>query len=152
MSILLSEGPDDALVQLLDVHVTLLGDLGDDRVDGLALFVLFLALDDFLRGDSSFGQVDVSCRDRGERMYIECVSFNLVLFKMGVEVLPSLTLVGVDPHDDDNLIPSDPDELLYRSDTSSRQFGKQDHSLDVVVLELSRQTHKTRTLGEANEP
>lgn len=53
MPILLSQGPDDALVQSLGIDVTLLGDLLDDRVDGLSLFVLLLALDDLFRRDSS---------------------------------------------------------------------------------------------------
>jgi hypothetical protein len=53
VSILLSQGPDDALVQSLGIDVTLLGDLLDDRVDGLPLFVLLLALDDLFRRYSS---------------------------------------------------------------------------------------------------
>jgi len=53
VSVLLAERPDDALVQLLGLDITLLGNLGDDRVDGLSLFVLFLTLDDLFRRDSS---------------------------------------------------------------------------------------------------
>jgi hypothetical protein len=53
MPILLSKGPDDALVQSLGIDVTLLGNLLNDRVDGLSLFVLLLALDDLFRRYSS---------------------------------------------------------------------------------------------------
>jgi hypothetical protein len=34
-----------------------------------------------------------------------------------------------------NLVSSNADELLNRSDSSSRQLAKQDHSVNVVVLE-----------------
>ena len=53
VSVLLAERPDDALIQLLGLDITLLGNLGDDRVDGLSLFVLFLTFDDLFRRDSS---------------------------------------------------------------------------------------------------
>ena len=55
-----------------------------------------------------------------------------------------LTLVRVNPHDDDDLVPSDSNELLYRSDTSSGQLGQQDHSLNVVVFELMTRNNDIR--------
>jgi len=47
-----------------------------------------------------------------------------------------LTLVRVHSHDNDNFVSADSDELLDRSNTSSRQLRQQDHSLDIVVFEL----------------
>lgn len=49
--------------------------------------------------------------------------------------LGSLTLLLVDTEHNNNLVASNTDELLDRTDTSPRKFGKQDHSVDVVVLE-----------------
>lgn len=40
-----------------------------------------------------------------------------------------VALLLVDSEHDDDLVPSDTDELLDRSDTSSGQFGKQDHAI-----------------------
>ena len=45
----------------------------------------------------------------------------------------TLLLVHTKNHDD--FVPANADELLYTSDTSSRQFGEQDHSVDVIVFE-----------------
>jgi hypothetical protein len=61
VSILLAQRPNDALVQSLGLDIALLGHLGDNRVHGFSLFVLFFALDDFLGRYSSFGKIDVSC-------------------------------------------------------------------------------------------
>lgn len=65
MSILLAQRPHNLFVNLLGLEARLLGDLGDDRVDCLALFVLLLALADFFGRDSSFGEIDVAWK-RGE--------------------------------------------------------------------------------------
>lgn len=46
-----------------------------------------------------------------------------------------LTFFLVDTKHDHNLVASDTDELLDTTNTSSRQFGEQDHSVDVVVFE-----------------
>lgn len=46
------------------------------------------------------------------------------------------TLVRIHSHDDGNFITSNSDNLVDGSDTSSRQFREQDHSLDIVVFEL----------------
>ena len=44
------------------------------------------------------------------------------------------TLFLVHSQHDDHLIPSNSDELLDTADTPSRQLGKQDHAVDVIVL------------------
>lgn len=46
------------------------------------------------------------------------------------------TLFLVHAQDDDDLVPADSDQLLDRSDATTREFREQDHSLDVVILEL----------------
>lgn len=46
-----------------------------------------------------------------------------------------LTLLLVDTEHNNDLVASNTDELLDGTDTSPRKFGKQDHSVDVVVLE-----------------
>ena len=60
VSVLLAQRPNDALVQSLGLNIALFGHLGDDRVHGFSLFVLFFTLDDFLGRYSSFGKIDVS--------------------------------------------------------------------------------------------
>lgn len=49
-----------------------------------------------------------------------------------VDLMLTLLLVDTEHHDD--LVATDPDELLDTSNTSSRKLGKQDHAVDVVVL------------------
>ena len=46
------------------------------------------------------------------------------------------TFFLVHAQDDDDLVPADSDQLLDRSDTTTGEFREQDHSFDVVVLEL----------------
>ena len=46
------------------------------------------------------------------------------------------TLFLVYTEDDDDLIAAHTDELLDRSDTSPRELGQENHSLDSIVLEL----------------
>ena len=58
---------------------------------------------------------------------------------------PLLTLILVDPHDDDGLCLADPDEFVDGADAPPRQLREQDHALDVVVLE---QTHVGAHLGD----
>ena len=50
-------------------------------------------------------------------------------------VLVSLTLVLVDPHDDDGLSFAHSDELVDGADAPPGELGQQDHALDVVILE-----------------
>lgn len=45
------------------------------------------------------------------------------------------TLLLVDSQDNNDLIATNSDELLDRSDTSSGKLGEQNHSIDVVVLQ-----------------
>ena len=47
-----------------------------------------------------------------------------------VDLMLTLLLVDTEHHDD--LVATDPDELLDTSNTSSRKLGKQDHAVDVV--------------------
>ncbi len=47
-----------------------------------------------------------------------------------------LTLVRVDPHHNDDFIPSYTNQLLNGSYPTPGQFRKQNHSFDVIVLEL----------------
>jgi hypothetical protein len=61
MSIRLAQRPRNHFIQLFRVHVSLLGHLREDRVDGLALFVLLFALDEVFGGHAALGQVDVAC-------------------------------------------------------------------------------------------
>lgn len=46
-----------------------------------------------------------------------------------------LTFLLVNSEDNDDLIAPNSDELLDTSDTSSGQFGEEDHAIDVVVFE-----------------
>jgi hypothetical protein len=46
-----------------------------------------------------------------------------------------LTFLLVHSEDDDNLVAADSDEFLDTTYTPSREFAKQDHAVDVVVLE-----------------
>ena len=45
------------------------------------------------------------------------------------------TLLLVDSQDNNDLIATDSDQLLDRSDTSSGKLREQDHSVDIVVLQ-----------------
>ena len=47
-----------------------------------------------------------------------------------------VTFFLVHAQDDDDLVPADSDQLLDRSDAATREFREQDHSLDVIILEL----------------
>jgi hypothetical protein len=58
-----AERPRDLLVELLDVHLELAGDVRQDRVDELALLVLLLALLNVLGRDTPLRQVNVACAD-----------------------------------------------------------------------------------------
>ena len=49
----------------------------------------------------------------------------------------SLTLLLVHTKHYHNLIPSHTNKFLNRTNTSSGQLGEQNHSLDVVIFELS---------------
>lgn len=46
------------------------------------------------------------------------------------------TFLLIYPQHNHNLVPADTNELLYRSNTSPRQFREQDHSFCIVVFEL----------------
>ncbi len=46
-----------------------------------------------------------------------------------------LTLLLVDTKNNHDLIASNSNKLLDTSDTSSGQFGKKDHAIDVIVFE-----------------
>jgi hypothetical protein len=48
----------------------------------------------------------------------------------------TLTLLLVHTEHDDNLIPPNANELLNRPDSSPRKLREQDHSFNVVILEL----------------
>jgi hypothetical protein len=45
------------------------------------------------------------------------------------------TFLLVYSEDNDDLVAPNPDQLLDTPDTTSREFGKQNHAVDVVVLE-----------------
>lgn len=49
--------------------------------------------------------------------------------------LPSPTLLLVYSKNDHHFVSADPDELLDTSDTTTGQFGEEDHAVNVVVLE-----------------
>lgn len=49
------------------------------------------------------------------------------------------TLLLVHTEDDNYFVAADTDELLDRSDTSPGELGKEDHALNVVILELLAQ-------------
>jgi hypothetical protein len=57
------------------------------------------------------------------------------------------TLLLVDSHDDDNLVPSNPDQLLNGPNAPPREFGKKNHALDVVVFELLRSNRSAPGVG-----
>lgn len=94
-----------------------------DRVNHLALVVSLLTLDDILGGDSSLGKIDVTCPKK---------SISMPKVQPDVDLMLTLLLVDTEHHDD--LVATNPDELLDTSNTSSRKLGKQDHAVDVVVL------------------
>ena len=48
------------------------------------------------------------------------------------------TLLLVYPQYHHDLVPAYSDKLLDRPDTSPRKLGEQDHSLDIVILELEK--------------
>jgi hypothetical protein len=47
----------------------------------------------------------------------------------------SPTFLLVDTQHDDDFVATDTDQLLDTSDTTPRKFGKENHAIDVVVLE-----------------
>ncbi len=47
----------------------------------------------------------------------------------------SLTLLLVYPQNHDDLVTPDSDKFLDTSNTTSREFGEQDHAVDVVILQ-----------------
>lgn len=101
VAVFLVQRPANGLVQVLDGHLRLLGDVAHDAVDHLRLVVALLALDNVLGRHTALGQIDVA-------------------------------LVLVDTQHDDHLVTADTDELLDGADTSTRQLGEQDHTVDVV--------------------
>jgi hypothetical protein len=103
VSVLLVERPADALVDLLDGDLGLLGDVAHDAVHHLRLVVPFLALNDILRRHTTLRQIDVA-------------------------------LVLVYTEHDDDFVASDTDELLDGTNTPSGEFGKQNHAVDVVLI------------------
>lgn len=60
MPVLLAERPGNLLVKHLDVDLHLASDVGEDRVNELALLVLLLALLNVLGRDTTLGKVNVS--------------------------------------------------------------------------------------------
>ena len=50
-----------------------------------------------------------------------------------------LTLLFVNSEDNDNFISVDTNKFLDRTNTSSGQFGQQNHSLSVIVFKLETQ-------------
>lgn len=129
------QGPGDQLVEGLERGLSSLCDVAHDGVHRLALVVPFLALDHILGGNTTLGKIDVT--------YAEPMSQSL-----GVPLSSywcCRTLLLIDTEDDDNLVSPDANQLLNTTDTSPRQFGKQDHSVNVVVLE---QLHVCAHLGD----
>lgn len=49
-----------------------------------------------------------------------------------------VTFFFIHTKNDNDFVPSYSDEFLNRSDTSSRELREQDHSLDVIILQLHR--------------
>ena len=47
----------------------------------------------------------------------------------------ALTLLLIHTEHDDDLVTANTDELLDTADTSARQFGEQDHAVDVVMFQ-----------------
>jgi hypothetical protein len=91
-------------------------------VDHLALVVSLLALNDILRGDSSLGKIDVTCRKINTYAQL-CYS-----------LLAMLTLLFVHTEYHDDLVAANSDELLDGSDTSSGKLREQNHAVNVIVL------------------
>jgi len=56
------------------------------------------------------------------------------------------TLFFVDTQDDNNFIPPHSNQFLHRSDTTTRQLRKQDHSFRIIILQLHQPTHFISTL------
>lgn len=61
MTVFLVQGPSDRLVQLLERGLTGLGDVAQNGVDSLALVVTLLTLNNVLGGNTTLGQIDVTC-------------------------------------------------------------------------------------------
>ena len=59
-----------------------------------------------------------------------------------------LALLLVNTKHNNDLVASNTDELLYTTDTSPREFGKQNHSVDVVVF---KQLHVCAHFGDLQE-
>lgn len=55
----------------------------------------------------------------------------------------NLTFFLVHTEDDDNFVTSDTDEFLYRAYTTTGELRQEDHSLDIVVLQLSAQPYRS---------
>jgi hypothetical protein len=94
-----------------------------DRVDHLALVVSLFALDNILGGDSSLRKIDVACPKK-----------SISMPKVQPDVNLMLTLLLIDTEHYDDLVATNPDELLDTSNTSSRKLREQDHAVNVVVL------------------
>lgn len=131
MAIFAVQWPADCLIQSLKRGLGLLRNVAHDRVDGLALVIPLLALDDILRRHSSLRKIDIAWgRRQSGRRFSHAVA--------------RLTLLLVDTQNHDDLIATNTDELLDTSNTSSRQFGEEDHSVNIVVFQ---QLHICAHLG-----
>lgn len=148
MAILPVQWPGDELVDLVHLGPSLLGDVTHDRVHRLGLVVTLLALDNILGRDTTLGKVDVAwmsteprreqrraVEQRHQRSLVEG-SAGSGEWQEGSVGRYKRTLLLVDPHNDDDLVPSDSNELLDTTDAPPRELGKEDHALNVVVLEL----------------
>lgn len=61
MTVFLVQGPSDRLVQLLERSLTGLSDVAQNGVNSLALVVTLLTLNNVLGGNTTLGQIDVTC-------------------------------------------------------------------------------------------
>lgn len=59
MPVLAVERPGHLLAQVLEPQVVHVGDVAEDGVDGFRLVVALFAFDHVVRGDATFGKVDV---------------------------------------------------------------------------------------------
>lgn len=62
MAIFLVQRPSDVLVEILDGGFGRLCDMTHDRMDGFALVVALLTLDDILGRDTALGEINITFR------------------------------------------------------------------------------------------
>lgn len=62
MAVLAVQWPANALAQVLDLQIVCLGNVCEHTVHSFGLVISFLALNHILRVDTSFRQINITCR------------------------------------------------------------------------------------------